>query len=114
MSGAWPCEFPSAQTVKLKVSTGSGSGSGSGFAGGYGGVPSSKVVVARSELTPSEVQDLGDIIPQILEVKNKANVPLTIHVQIEFGDGQTPPNKEAVQELNQLLSNVNEGLKLGQ
>lgn len=114
MSGTWPCEFPSAQTVMLKVSTGSGAGSGSGFTGGYGGVPSSKVVVARSELTPSEVQDLGDIIPQILEVKNKANVPLTIHVQIEFGDGQTPPNKEAVQELNQLLGNVNEDLKLGQ
>ncbi|HOV72728.1 MAG TPA: DUF499 domain-containing protein [Candidatus Hydrogenedentes bacterium] len=114
MSGSWPCEFPSAQTVRLRVSTGAGAGGGPGSGGGFGGVPSPKVLVARGELTPSEVQDLGDVIPQILEVKNKANVPLTIRVQIEFGDGQTPPNKEVVQELNQLLSNVNENLRLGQ
>jgi hypothetical protein len=112
LSGSWPCEFTSAQGVKLKVSTGGATGGESGFDGGFGGGTSSKVLVARSELTPSEIQDLGDAIPQLLEIKNKANVPLTIRVLLEFGNGETPPDEETIEALNQLLSNVNKDFRL--
>jgi hypothetical protein len=73
----------------------------------------SKILVAHSELTPSEIQDLGDIIPQLLEIKNKANMPIKIHIQIELGDGERMPDKKIICTLNQLLSNVNEDLKFG-
>jgi hypothetical protein len=112
LSGAWPCEFPAAQTVKLKVAAGAGAGGGAGSGGGFGGGAGSNVFAAQGELTPSEIQDLGDIIPQLLEIKNKANIPLTIRLLLEFGDGETPLDEETIQALNQLLGNVNKDLKL--
>ena len=111
-SGKWPCEYPSAQGVILKVSTVSDAGgtkeSGSGFAGIE---TSSNMLVARSELKPSEIQDLGDIMPTLLEIKNKANIPLAFRVLIELGDGQTQPDDETVQSMNLLLGDINDGFK---
>jgi hypothetical protein len=63
--------------VKLKVSSAAGSGAGTETGSGFGGTqPGSKKMVARSELKPSEIQDLGDVMPKLLEIKNKANIPL--------------------------------------
>ncbi|MFH1969016.1 MAG: hypothetical protein ABIJ53_01720, partial [Verrucomicrobiota bacterium] len=113
-SGKWPCEYPSAQGIKLKVSTVSGSGGGGKeFGSGFGGIEtSSKILVARSELKPSEIQDLGDIIPRLLEIKTKANIPLAFRVQVEFGDGQTQPDNETVQSMNLLLGDIRDGFQL--
>ncbi len=80
-------------------------GGGTGFGGPGAG---SHAVAAHAELTPAAIQDLGDIIPQILEIKNKANVPLVIKVQIEIGDKDTPPDDETLRALNQLLENIDE------
>jgi hypothetical protein len=113
-SGKWPCEYPSAQGVKLKISTVSGSGAGvEEFGSGFGRIKtSSNILVARSELKPSEIQDLGDIVPKLLDIKNKANIPLAFRVQVELGDGQTQPDDETVRSMNQLLGDVSDGLKL--
>lgn len=106
LSEKWPCPFPSAQLIKLKVSSGFDVGRpGSGFDVGE---PHSKAVIARAELPPSAIQDLGDIIPEILEIKNRADVPLAIKVQIELGDENTRADEETVQALNKLLSNIDE------
>lgn len=111
-SGDWPCEFPAAQTVKLKVAPGGGTGGGTG-GGGFGGTEAGTgVLVAQSELQPGEIQDLGDIIPQLLEIKNKADVPLKFHVRIELGDGTDPPNPEAAAQVNTLLEDMKEGFSL--
>jgi hypothetical protein len=70
------------------------------------------ILVAASELEPSEMQDLGDIIPKLLEVKAKANVPLHFQVRIEMGDGKTLPPAQAVGDINKLLKGVKSELEL--
>jgi hypothetical protein len=109
-SGKWPCEYPSAQGVKLKISTVSGSGAGvEEFGSGFGRIKtSSNILFARSELKPSEIQDLGDIVPKLLDIKNKVNIPLAFRVQVELGDGQTQPDDETVRSINQLLGDISD------
>jgi hypothetical protein len=115
-SAPWPCEMPAANTVKLKLAeTGSGGthgGTGGGFAGGAGTAVGTKTLVAQATLEPSEIQDLGDIIPQLLEIKNQANTPLVFRVQIEFGDGVTKPTTENANAINILLKNLKNGFAL--
>jgi hypothetical protein len=111
-SGDWPCEFPAAQGIKLKVATGAGTGTG-GQSGGLDGTGvGSKTLAARTELKPSEIQDLGDIIPELLEIKNKADIPLAFRVQVEFGDGKEIPNPEATAAINTILNNLKDGFQL--
>lgn len=114
-SEKWPCAYPSAQSVLLRVTSGGGAGTGSsGGAGGTGfgdhGVGSNSVV-AHAQLSPSAIQDLGDIIPQILDIKNKANVPLVIKVHLEIGDKDAQPDDETVNALNHLLENIDGKLR---
>jgi len=109
-SQTWPCDFPSAQFVKFKVAF-AGAGGGSGGAGGGGGTPP-KTLVAVAELEPSQVQDLGDIMSKLLEVKTKANVPIRFQIRIEMGDGKTMPSAETAQKANAILKSVKDVLQL--
>lgn len=113
-SGKWPCEYPSAQGIKLKVATVSGSGAGvNELRSGFGGIETgSNILVARSELKPAEIQDLGDIMPKLLEIKNKANIPLTFRVQVELGDGKNQPDDETVKSMNLLLGDIRDDFQL--
>ena len=108
----WPCDFASAQFVRFRAaSPPAGGASGGGLrerGGGFG-----KVLVARAELEPSQVQYLGDIVPRLLEVKTKENTPIRFRVYIEMGDGETPPPAGAAAEMNELLRTVKEELQLG-
>ncbi|HBA39938.1 MAG TPA: hypothetical protein DCZ05_09410 [Deltaproteobacteria bacterium] len=70
------------------------------------------VLVAESELKPSEMQDLADIVPKLLQIKAKANAPLRFHVRIEMGDGKTLPSAEAAKEVNKLLKGVKDDLEV--
>lgn len=103
-SGEWPCDFPSAQSVKLKVSTGKPPE-------GDGG-PKPKVLVAAADFEPAEVQDLGDMVPNLLEIKAKTNTPMRFHVRLEVGDGTTLPPKEVTTEVDGVLRKVKEGFGL--
>lgn len=106
-SGTWPCDFPAAQTVVLKPAE-AGSGGGGGGGGGGG---DHKQPVAKAMLEPSEVQDLGDVIPQLLELKTKIKVPFTISVIIELGDTENKPSDSAIQEFNIILGTIKEDLR---
>jgi len=105
-SGQWPCEFHAAQSIKIKVSSGGGGG-----AGGPGGSPP-KVLVASAELEPSEIQDLGDAMPKLLEIKAKTNVPVKFHVRVELGDGDDLPPQEVADEINELLDGLKDGFRV--
>jgi hypothetical protein len=113
-SGEWPCDFPSANGIKLEVAAGTGSGGrGAGIDLGSGRADKgSRVLVASGELKPSEIQELGDVIPQLLELKNKADIPLAFLVQIELGDGQKQPDDQTVEAMNRLLNDVSDGFQL--
>jgi len=108
-SGAWPCEYPAAQSIKLKVAS---APTGRPGAGGIGPVAPSKCLVAQAELEPSEIQDLADIIPSLLEFKARFNIPLRFRVQIELGDGKDRPSKESSKEINKLLKELKDDFQL--
>jgi hypothetical protein len=109
-SQAWPCDFPSAQFAKFKVATGADRVEIGGR--GVSDVGLGTILVASDELAPSQVQDLGDIVPKLLEVKTKAGTLIRFHIRIEVGDGKTRPAEEVAREINVLLKRVNEGLEL--
>lgn len=117
-SGQWPCEYPLAQEVKLKCCTvsdinGGQPGDGDGASIGVGsGKSRPHVLVARSELKADQIQDIGDIVPKLLEIKNKSNIPLTFKLQIELGDGQTQPDDETVRAMNALLRGIRDDFQL--
>jgi len=109
-SGGWPCDFPSAQSAKFKVTKAAAADGAA--AGGGSGAPSPKVLMASAELEPSEIQELGDIVPKLLKLKAKTNAPIRFHVRVEMGDGKTLPSAEAAKEANAILKGVKEELQL--
>jgi hypothetical protein len=66
---------------------------------------------AEADLEPSQIQDLGDIVPKLLDIK-KAGLPMRFRLRIEIGDGKTAPPENAVKDVNALLRNVKEELQL--
>jgi hypothetical protein len=107
-AGTWPCAFHAAQTVKLKVTS-----EATGESAGEGGEPwPAKLFVARAALAPSEIQDLADAMPRLLEIKAKTSAPITFHLQVELGDGQELPSQELVAEVNAILNVIKVGFQL--
>lgn len=109
-SHAWPCDLPSAQFVKFKVASGADRVE-TGWRG-VADVAPGTILVAAVELQPAQVQDLGDIIPKLLEVRAKAALPIRFHVRIEVGDGQTAPTKDIIRDVNTLLQRIDKNLTL--
>lgn len=107
----WPCDFPSAQLAKFKVTMTTDRG-GPGYTSASPQEGATKVLIASSELSPSEIQDLGDVVPELLKIKAKLNTPIRFHVRIELGDGKVSPPQEAANELNQILKKVKEEFHL--
>lgn len=108
-SGSWPCDYPAAQSIKLKVASGPSRPLG---VRDIGSATPSKCLVAHAELEPSEIQDLGDIVPQLLEIKAKADIPIKFLVRIELGDGKEAPPDDVVKRINELLSNMKDSFRL--
>lgn len=64
------------------------------------------------ELEPSQLQDLADFLPGLLEIKAKADIPLRLRVQLELGDGAEPPPEDAVAQINGILEKLKDGFRL--
>ena len=109
-SQAWPCDLPSAQFVKFKVVSGADRVE-TGWRG-VADVAPGTILVAAVELQPAQVQDLGDIVPKLLEVRAKAGLPIRFHVRIEVGDGQAAPTKDIIRDINTLLQRIDKKLTL--
>jgi hypothetical protein len=100
-----PCEFSSAQYVILKT-----------VSGVVAPVPVSgvgKILTAESELDMAQVQELGDIVAKLSEIKTRHNVPIRYFVRIEVGDVETPPSSDVIQKCNALLKKVKDGFHVG-
>ena len=110
-SAPWPCDFSAAQTVKIKVAPGPGGGGGGGAGGGAtgGGTPPPTMRVAEADFEPSQIQDLGDLIPALLEIKAKCKVAMKFHVRLELGDGKTKPSDAVVSEVNAAIKDLDDG-----
>ncbi len=101
-SAAWPCDFPSAQSVILKPPA---------TPPPPPPPPPGLTLGAEADLEPSQIQDLGDIVPKLLEIK-KTGLPMRFRLRIEIGDGKTAPPENVVKEVNTLLKDVKEDLQL--
>ena len=105
-SASWPCDLGGAQHVMLQVPA------GRGISVGEGKPDTSKpkgLLVAEAVLEANGIQDLADQIPDI--AKAAVGNDLKFNVRVEFG-GETAPDSEAVEEINKLLSEVSDKLRL--
>jgi len=108
-SGTWPCDFSGAKAVKLAMAK-----------AGSGRDPVKPVVqetlgVYRTEadLEPSEVQDLGESIPKLLNITAATDTPLRFHIRVEVGSEKKPADKAVVAKVNAELKKLKDGLTLG-
>jgi hypothetical protein len=115
-SPAWPWDFSAAQMVRIKVApTGAGSAAGGSGGSSQGGGGKGVVVippqvgVAEGDFEPSQIQDLGDLIPALLDIKAKSKVAMKFHVRLELGNGKEMPNVDIVKQVNAVLTDVNGG-----
>jgi hypothetical protein len=108
-SGTWPCDYPAAQSIKLKVGTSDYSADP-----GVGGVEihETNAKWAESELDASEIQNLGDVIQKLLDIRSKSGYPITFKVRIEIGDADNIPDDATIAEINQILDNIKQGFKV--
>lgn len=112
-SGEWPCDYPKAEKIKLKVEEGSGAIPYDSTLGGSDKTEkASKILTAQMELEPREIQDFGDIVSELLKIKNEFGTPIVFSVQVEFGDGEKIPDTEAMIKINTLLNDIREGFEL--
>ena len=65
--------------------------------------------MAEDVLEANGIQDLADQIPAIF--KAAVGNTLKFNIRIEFG-GETTPDPEAVEKINELLAEVSDKLKL--
>lgn len=111
-SAEWPCEFAAAKSVKVKVASAQpATGGGTGGKGPRGG-SSPNVKAAEAEFEPSQLQDLGDAVPKLLDIKARTNVPLRFHVRLEIGDGVTTPEQAVVDEVNEALDGLSDAFRI--
>jgi hypothetical protein len=113
-SASWPCELPTAGMVKIKIAaSGAGGGTG-GTGGGTGGGATTppNVRVAAADFEPSQIQDLGDLIPALLEIKAKAKLGMKFHVRLEVGDGTSRPADDVVNGINNLLKDLGDDFRV--
>lgn len=111
VSKTWPCDFPSSSLAIFKELTAT-SGTGPNIRKtGDGGTPA-KLMVANAELESSQIQDLGEIVPKLLEIKARTNTPLQFHVRILVGDGKIMPLPDTAKEFNSVLRAIKEGFEL--
>ena len=103
---SWPCEFEGAKHVGLQIPIDEGLPPGGG---GPGGPKPRGLLIAEVVLEANGIQDLADHIPDI--VRAAVGNQLKFNVRVEFG-GETAPDSEAVDRINDLLSAVSDKLKL--
>jgi hypothetical protein len=72
----------------------------------------SKVLTANAYLEPSQIQDLAELMPQLLDIKAKSKIPILFHIQVEVGDGATAPPASVRADVTKILGEVNGELQL--
>lgn len=118
-SRPWPCDLSAAVGVRLNVAparatvgTGSVRLANAGSDGTWIKPSNPNIRIAAAEFEPSQMQDLGDLIPAILDLKARAKVPIRFHVRIEVGGSDVPPPPAVLEELNRTLQSLGEGFRI--
>ncbi len=104
-SGPWPCDYPEARNVKLRLPVAQPPSLGPQPPS----VTRPGVLVAEAELRTSQIQDLADQIPHI--TRAAAGLDLKFRLRVELG-GSTQPSEDVVAKINDLLREISESLEL--
>ena len=108
-SGGWPCEYPGAQSVKLRVPSKDTTPTPVVPTPTPVQSPRPGVRVAEADLRPNEIQDLAEVIGDLTGAA--VGSELNFHLRIELsGDG--PVKDDLIEKLNKILQEVNDKLKL--
>lgn len=99
-SGPWPCDYAGAGSVRLRLRPASETPLPPP-------PPPPGLLSAEADLTPSQVQDLADVIGAVATAA--AGHRLTICVRIEIG-GEKPPPQDVLEKVNKLLRGVSKDL----
>ena len=100
-SAAWPCDLAGAQQVIFQVPS---------TVREEPSEPKPRgLLMAEDVLEANGIQDLADQIPAIF--KAAVGNTLKFNIRIEFG-GETTPDPEAVEKINELLAEVSDKLRL--
>ncbi len=67
---------------------------------------------AEATLESGQIQDLGEIISEVLKITAQYNIPIRFRLRVEVGEGSKKPGKAAVEELNKILGEIDEGLRV--
>jgi len=109
-SGPWPCDYPAAQAVHLKVSQQQTQ------KGGTDGQPvydrGNKILAGTTDFEPADLQNLAEIAPELLSIKAKTGVPIRLKLHVEAGDGKDRPTRIVTDLLNETLTKFKKDLKL--
>jgi hypothetical protein len=103
-SGPWPCDYAGAGSVRLRAP------SEAPPPPPPPSPPKPGVLVAEAELTPAQMQDLGEVLPDLMAAA--AGCGLKFRVRIEVGSAK-PPDAETVAKMNQMLGSIPGDLKVG-
>jgi hypothetical protein len=68
--------------------------------------------VAEADFEPAQIQDLGDLIPALLEVKANCKAAMEFRVLLEMGDGKTKLGDQVVAEVNGVLKDLEDGFRV--
>jgi hypothetical protein len=101
-SAAWPCEYPGAQYVRLRVPKEAPSPPP------LPPPPPPGVLIADAELRPNEIQDLADALGDIMGLVTGKNIKFNIRIGLDAED----MSKEDVEKLNKILLEINNKLQL--
>lgn len=107
-SGAWPCEYPGAQLVKLRMVTQSSAPTPT-ITVKETPKAQSGTLFTEADLQPNEIQDLAD---QIGEIKKIAvGLDVRFHLRIELSS-DSKPNADTIAQINEILREVSDKLML--
>jgi hypothetical protein len=103
VEGQWPCEYASAQLVKLKVSA-----ERSEVPPPLPPPPRPGVRVAEAELRPNEIQDLADAVGELIELA--AGQELRFRLRVELGIESLAD--DVVEKIGNVLADISKDLTL--
>ena len=105
-SASWPCDYSGAKQVKLVFE---GVGKGTGETGSEQEKTGRNITTV--ELDPNQIQDLGDIIPALLELKTKYNADFKFIVSLRLNASKGEIDPGIIKQLNNMLAGVDEDLR---
>ncbi len=106
-SQPWPNDLSAAQFVKFKAVV-----EERGQERRPREEPAPGVLQATAELSPAQIQELGDSVDKLTQIKAKTNTPIKYVVRIEVGDGKTKPSEQVTKEINAILKGVKDDLEV--